>query len=126
MPLDKAAIFDIAEQGFRTRVVPVPEWGKGVTVRIRELSAEQFQKVGMDMGSTEGRAQVSRALDITYDVVVWCVVDDEGKPVFAEGDQKALKERGKTGSFYSGLASVANAVYDLSGLGKEDEDESPN
>jgi hypothetical protein len=129
MPLlDKAAIFDIAEQGFKMTAVAVPEWGVGVEVRVRELSAEEFQRVGLDMSGAEGQAQVSRALDYTYDVVVWCVVDDKGQRVFEDGDKKALREKGKRASFYAGLARIANAVYDLSGLtsDEEEEDESPN
>jgi len=132
MPLlDKAAIFDIAEQGFKMAVVAVPEWGKGVEVRVRELSAEEFQRVGLDMNQAEGREAVSQALDYTYDVVVWCCVDDKGEPVFENKDKATLRKRGKRASFYAGLASIANAVYDLSGLtGDEDEEgeeqESPN
>jgi hypothetical protein len=129
MPLlGKAAIFDIAEQGFKMDVVAVPEWGAGIEVRVRELSAEEFQKVGLDMSGAEGEAQVNKALDYTYDVVVWCLVDDKGEPVFENGAQTTLRERGKRASFYAGLARIANAVYDLSGLttDEEEEDEDPN
>jgi hypothetical protein len=129
MPLlGKDAIMDIAEQGFKTRDVPVPEWGKGVEVRVRELSTDQFQRVGLDMSGATGQAQVNKALDVTYDVVVWCVIDEDGEPVFEEGAQATLRERGKRASFYAGLTRIANAVYDLSGLGAEEEngDESPN
>ena len=128
MPLDKAAIFDIAEQGFKTDAVSVPEWGKGVEVRVRELSADQFQQVGLDMSGSEGSAAVNKALDYTYDVVVWCVVDANGERVFEDKDKAELKKRGKRASFYAGLARIANAVYDLSGLtsDEEEEDEDPN
>jgi len=129
MPLlDKGAIFDIAEQGFKMTVVPVPEWGAGYEVRVRELSAEEFQKVGLDMSGSEGQAQVTRALDFTYDVVAWCVVDDKGQRVFEDADRKALREKGKRASFYAGLARIANAVYELSGLtsGEGEEEEAPN
>ena len=128
MPLlGKDAILDIAEQGFKTKVVPVPEWGKGVEVRIREMSTEQFQQFGLNMSSATGQAQVTRALDATYDVVVQCVVDEDNEQVFSEGDQATLRERGKRASFYAGLSRIANEVYDLSGLSTEEEEgEGPN
>ena len=129
MPLlDKLAILDIAERGFKTREVPVPEWGAGITVKIRELSTEQFQKLGLDMGGAAESMRVSKALDYTYDVVVWSVLGPDGKPMFEEGDQKTLREKGKAASFYAGLSHIANEVYDLSGLTTEEEesDEGPN
>jgi hypothetical protein len=127
MPLlDKGAIFDIAEQGFKMEVVTVPEWGKGYEVRVRELSAEEFQQVGLDMSAREGAAAVNRALDYNYDVVVWCVVDDKGQRVFQDGDKEALREKGKRASFYAGLARIANAVLELSGLTSDEEEEAPN
>ena len=127
MPLlNRAAILDIAERGFKTQEVPVPEWGTGITVKIRELSTEQFQKLGLDMGAAADSARVSKALDYTYDVVVWATLGTDGEPLFAEGDQKVLREKGKTASFYAGLTRIANEVYDLSGLTGKDEDESPN
>ena len=130
MPLlGKEAIFDIAEQGFKMDVIAVPEWGKGVEVRVRELSAEEFQRVGLDMNQAEGQAAVSRALDYTYDVVVWCCVDESGAQVFENKDKADLRKKGKRASFYAGLARIANAVYDLSGLTsneEEEEAESPN
>jgi len=129
MPLlDKSAILDIAERGFKTREVLVPEWGKGITVRIRELSTEQFQKLGLDMGGAAESVRVSKALDYTYDVVVWSVIDEGGELAFSPGDQKILREKGKAASFYAGLSRIANEVYDLSELTGEDEeeDEGPN
>lgn len=122
--LNKDAIFDIAAQGFKTRDVAVPEWGRGMTVRVRELSEAEFRKVGGEMGATEGAGQVERAMDYTYDVVAWCAQDDNGEPLFEPADVPKLKQAAKTATFYNGLMRLANAVFDLSGLvetGDEDE-----
>lgn len=121
--LDKAAIFDIAEQGFKMAEVPVPEWGAGVSVRVRELSEPEFRQVGGEMGGKEGTAAVTRAMDYVYDVAVWCVVDEEGQPVFEKKDRAELRKRAKTATFYQGLAVISNAVFELSGLTSDDEEE---
>jgi len=122
MPLlDKLAIFDIAEQGFKAKEIPVPGWGTGVTVRVRELSEAQFRQVGGEMGGQEGTAAVTRAMDYVYDVAVWCIIDENGERVFADADLPELRKKAKTASFYQGLSVIANAVFALSGLTTEEE-----
>ena len=131
MPLlDRGAILDIAEQGYKTTAVDVPEWGTNLQVRVRELSAEEYQQVSGEMMDQEGAEATVRAMRYIYDVVVWCAIDDEGAPLFDEpGDKAQLIERGKTSTFYQGLGRVANAALALSGLTTEDdevEDEEKN
>ena len=127
--MDKSAFLAIAERGFKTATVAVPEWSTAteepITVKVRELSADEFKKVGQEMGGREGQEAVNRAMDYVYDVVVWCTLGDDDEQVFSEGDQAELKKAAKTSTFYQGLARIANEVFSLSGLGEEEE-ESPN
>jgi len=117
MPLlNKAAILDIAEQGFNMTEVAVPEWGKGVSVKARELSASEFQKVNGEMGAREGKAAIEQALDYVYDVAVWCILNEDGSQMFEQGDQKVLRQKARTSTFYQGLVRIMNAVLELSGM----------
>ena len=131
MPLlNKDAIFDIAEQGFKTAEIPVPSWG-GVTARVRELSEAQFRKVSSEMGglSGQGAAATERAMEYFYDVPVWCLIDESGNRVFEDKEKVELKKRSKTSTFYQGLVEISNAVLELSGLTEteeEDKDDAKN
>lgn len=126
MPLDRGAIFDIAESGFKTTEIPVPSWGKEISVHIRELSSEEFRRIVRESGGATPTEAMARAMGYIYDVAVWCVVDDKGKNVFQPGDQSELEKKGKTASFVQGLIEIMNEVFELSGMTEateEDEDQ---
>lgn len=129
--LSKAAIFDIAAQGLKRKEVEVPQWGEGISVHVRELTAKEFEDVTVMMSgrSMDNAKDVQAVSQYIYDVVLWCTTDENGTPLFSKTDRKALTDRGRaaSSSFYAGLVEIANAALSLSGVDMGgDEDKVPN
>ena len=126
--LNKDAIWDIAAQDFKRKDVKVPQWGN-VTVQVRELSAAELEQVSVAMAgaSLDSAADLHKAMDYIYDVVIWCLEDGNKQPVFVKADKPELRKKAKTATFLNGLQVISSAAMEMSGLGGDDEEDAgPN
>ncbi|MCH2040281.1 MAG: hypothetical protein MK185_06570 [Saccharospirillaceae bacterium] len=71
----------------KTAVVPVPEWGKGLEITVRELSLRERDKV------QEVTDEKGGAYSLVSPVVMGCL-DDEGGQLFQESDVETLMDNG--------------------------------
>jgi len=105
-------------QGYKTEVVPVPEWGGEVIVR--ELSADETTKIGiaaMDADGVDIAAPVvalDQIVETLPKIVSWCVVDEDLKPILTLEDVKAM-----TASNMEVINMLGTKALELSGLTEE-------
>ena len=83
----------LARATFRIEEVAVPQWD--TTVRVRELSAMDKDKLQMSMvdmskvgenGTSDGAVSQSSLLGIRAKLICYCVVDEKGARIFADSD----------------------------------------
>lgn len=112
--LDRAAIFAVPD--IKTEEVYIPEWG-GV-VRVRGLTASQRDQLESDSLQFKGRNQTINLQNMRARMVVFCVVDAEGNPLFTERDIRALGDRSARA-----LDRIFDVATRLSGMGNSDIEE---
>jgi len=93
--------------------VPVPEWG-GV-VRVRGLSGAERDKFEASILDSKGRV---RARNVRAKLAQLCMVDESGRPLFAEDQIDALGRKSA-----AALSRVFDVAQRLSGLTDQDMEE---
>ena len=97
----------LAAEDMKTEDVPVPEWGGSVRVRtMTGLERQQFQKDAQKDGEPKD--------DFMERLLVACVVDADGKPLFTKKDIEAL-----SGKSAAALERVFKKAATLNGLTSE-------
>lgn len=92
--------------------VPVPEWGG--SVRVRSLT-------GAERDRWEAACQVGGKFSIDRlreKLLAACIVSDEGKPLFSEGDIGLLAEKNA-----AALTRLFDVARRLNGIGAQDVEE---
>lgn len=98
----------ILKAKLKTKTVPVPEWGGDV--KIREMTAAEMQAQGMEFIGPNGQPDVRRAKDVYARLVVKCVINEAGEPIFTEADVPELSKKGG-----SALKLLGDEIQALSG-----------
>lgn len=97
--------------------VPLPELGPEVGVRVRTLTSEQLEEYqNTILNARSGKA--GKRVDLrgsTARLLVLCVVDETGEPLFTEADIMALnKQSART------VQTISNVAMELNGLKEAD------
>lgn len=97
----------------RQETVRVPEWGGEVIVRsLTGLERDQFEQSMIEM---RGKRASLKLENTRARLVSLCVIDEQGKRVFSEGDVLALGQKNA-----SALQRVFEVAQKLSGLTESD------
>lgn len=86
--LGRDEILDIDD--IKTEVVPVPEWGERVAVRLKVLSAAERDAFEASTVTVKGGRQKPNLANLRARLVARCMVDEHGKRVFESGDVARL------------------------------------
>jgi hypothetical protein len=86
--LGRDEILDIDD--IKTEVVPVPEWGPRVAVRLKVLSAAERDAFEASTVTTKGGRQKPNLANLRARLVARCMVDEDGKRIFESGDVARL------------------------------------
>lgn len=106
----------LKSQDIRTEEVEVPEWGGSVLVRgLTGAQRDEFEASNLEK---RGKNYVPNIANIRAKLVSWCVVDDNGIPLFTRDD---IEELGKKSG--SALSRVYEVAARLSGLSDDDIEE---
>ncbi len=112
--LSRDAIF--AAKDLETAEVEVPEWNG--TVLIRGLTGRERDEFEASILERRGKRMIPNVANIRAKLVVKCVIDADGKRLFADTDANELGEHS---------AAAVNRIYEaaakLSGLTDEDVEE---
>lgn len=108
---------DVLAVGFKTAEVEI-EGGK---VLVRALSSAETEELGFAM-YTDGKIDPANAKGRMPQIVIWCAIGEDEKPLFHRGDA------GRVAKMPWGIVSaIATKALELSGLveaeGSEDESE---
>ena len=99
---------------FEYESVNLPEWGG--EVRVRAMTAQQRARWEGQMAeihqSNKGFEKFGQA---AIQIVVWCVVDEDGKPVFTDKDVAALGRKSS-----APISRIREVVMRLSKMGPDD------
>lgn len=100
----------------KLEAVEVPEWG--VTVYLRELSADQVSRyrsiaVGAVNAQTREVTDPAALMNVGCQVVAWGVCDESGTRLFADADLAALGEKNA-----NVIDRLSTQILRLSGLGR--------
>lgn len=82
--------FILTVQDRKPVAVSVPEWGG--EVMVRKISKRERDELLAGFKSDAGSA-ISNMQTVSDKLLVSCLVDDEGRPMFVESDLAALKEK---------------------------------
>ncbi len=93
----------LALAGLKREKFPLPECGKDIYVCLRSLSAKEVTELLVD----------KQARDV--DILAVCIVDDEGKPIFDNGDDVLAG----LDVAASSLVKLVDRVVELSGLNRD-------
>lgn len=105
-------------QGYKTEVVPVPEWGGEVIVR--ELTADETTKIGVAAMDADGLdigapvVSLDQIAETMPKIVAWTVVDEDLNPILTVEDVKAM-----TASNMEVINMLGTKALELSGLTEE-------
>jgi len=119
-PLGRGAILNASDEKFEN--VETPEWGEGAYVRVRGLTSEDrdawetsLQQEKADPKNPRRKIYVTDTRNLRAKLVVRCVVDANGQPVFTDGDVVHLGKR--SAAVVDRIFAVAQR---LSGIGEDD------
>lgn len=106
----------LAANDIRTELVEVPEWGGEVL--LRGLTGAERDAYELSLATPAGKKMVYHLKNMRARLVAMCVVDEQGRRVFEEGDVQQLGEK-------SGVAlmRIWKKAQELSGLSDEDVEE---
>ncbi|WP_417534206.1 hypothetical protein [Marinobacterium stanieri] len=103
----------LAADDIKSEVVEVPEWGG--SVRVRTMTGTARDRLEAQMVASDGTADTT---NVRAKYVAAGIVDEQGEPVFTEGDIAALGKRS-----CAALDRVFEAVQRLSGVTNKDIEE---
>lgn len=96
----------------------VPEWGEGARVRVRGLTGRERDEWEASMMKMRGNKMIPDPANTRSKLLVRCIVDEVGHPVFTHGDIAQLGEL---------AAAPLSRIYDvaarLSGITDSDIEE---
>lgn len=93
----------------RTQEVFIPEWGGSVLVK--EMTAKQVADNGRFVLTRDGKADMSKAVQVPVQMCLQQVVDEQGERLFSDADIKHIE------ALHAGAVSrIAEAVRRLSGV----------
>lgn len=87
-------------------------------VNVRGMTGKQRGKFEADLQTDKGKTQKENWVRFRAKMLVYTVVDDEGKRLFSEADIEALNEKSA-----AALDHLFNVAQQLSGYRKEDVDD---
>lgn len=96
--------------------VECPEWGG--TVRIRSLSAGEFDRYQKSIINQKGNNRTVNLENVRTKLCVLCMVDDKGNQLFSEGDIGALSRKSS-----KPVDRIFEAAQRLTGMTDEDVEE---
>lgn len=102
---------------FEYEVVNIPSWGG--KVRVRPLNAKQRSQIEGQMAHiAQAKKGYEKLGDAALRMVVWCVVDEQGQPIFTEQDVSALAKKSS-----KPILHLRDVITRISGMEKESVDE---
>jgi len=101
--------------GFATDVVPVPELGEKMAVRVRAMSAYEVEEIGLGSVDKQGNLNVQLTRSMRAKIVAWAVIDENDDSLFTDKDVRALNKKS-----YAVILRISTRVMELSGM--EDEE----
>lgn len=104
MVLDKAGI--LAAKDLKREEVPVPEWGEGAVVLVKQLSAMERMAFFSSTGKEENKDQHGISLALTH-----FIVNEDGSRLFEENEAAVL-----AGKSLDVLVRIFDAVKKLNGM----------
>jgi hypothetical protein len=110
----------LAAADIETQEMEIPEWGG--TIVVREMTMAEVDEFGLSSAQADGRLDTRKMRGIRARVVSWCVVDEEGKPLFRKSDvDELLKKSNRV------VDRIFDAILALSGMSPDEEgvDNSP-
>lgn len=119
--LNRAQIVE-KTHGYRTELVPVPEWGGEVLVR--ELNSTEVTRIGASTIESHGTdlakatIRMEEIADLMPQLVAWAVVDEELKPLLTLEDVRTM-----TAAHMETIQMLGLKALELSGLTEEVPDE---
>ena len=90
----------------------VPEWGG--TIIVREMTTTEVENYSMSLAGRDGSMDHRKMGGMRAKVVAWCVVGEDGEPIFEEGDIKALQMKSNRV-----VGRIFDKILELSGLSEE-------
>lgn len=112
--LDRSAI--LTSPDVQTEELNVPEWGGWL--RVRGLTGKQRDEYETSITIGKGKNQEINTRNARAKLVVMCLVDEAGQPLFSRQDVVALGEKSA-----AALQRVFDVARRLSGLSEEDMEE---
>ena len=106
----------LAISDVQTEDVFVPEWN--LLVRVRGLTGHQRDAWENSLFQIRRKGKTIKTDDFRARLCVLCMVDQQGKRLFGDGDAQALSRKSA-----SALAKVFDVASRLSGLSDEDAEE---
>lgn len=104
----------ILETPLRTQEVFIPEWGGSVLVK--EMTAKQVADNGRFVLTRDGKADMSKAVQVPVQMCLQQVVDEAGNRLFSDGDIKQIE------ALHAGAVNrIAEAVRKLSGMNDQED-----
>jgi hypothetical protein len=76
----------------RYKDVPVPELGEGVEIRVQAMSSKQFEEYESEMIRRVRGGRIATLVGLKSLLMIRCVIDANGNPMFTEEDLPALNE----------------------------------
>jgi hypothetical protein len=99
--------------------VEVPEWGKGVVVRVRSLTGSERDSWEASMLQDNGKGRRTTTwIDARAKLIVRCMVDGDGNRLFTDADTKAVGQKSS-----AALQRIFEVAQRLSRLTDEDVEE---
>jgi hypothetical protein len=90
--------------------VDVSEWGG--MVRIKPLTAMQRTRIQGDMAEIyQSKKGFNRLGKIHLQMIAWCVVDEDGKPIFTPGDVDKLGNKSA-----APIQRIRDKIMSISGM----------
>jgi len=112
----------LESKDFYLSEVECPEWGG--TVRVRSLSAAEFNTMGFGTLDKGGNVDARLSRDMMTKIASWGIIDADGNRVFSNKDVKVLG-----GKNYAPVNRVAEKILDMTYQNdeesEEDEEETP-
>lgn len=115
--LDRAGLLAaLSDTRHATRDVPVPEFGDGAVVRVREMSGALRARLEAAIASSRAGTGDARALErVTVQILAYCIVGSDGRPMLREEDARQLMTRSPRAAY-----RLRDAVFAISALDEGD------
>lgn len=106
----------LAARDIEVREVFIEEWD--THVRVRGLNARERDDYEASIMTGKGKNRDVLTRNMRAKLIVRCVVDEAGKPIFGERDVEALGEKSA-----AALEKIFDVARELSGLAENDMEE---